>query len=285
MIPNDLDNMFSLGTTPTINTLLHILNEYKNPPDTVVVNVDTLVRNCSSIEEVNQYRKFERENQLQPAKSMRRLLDLSQREVQAVLTEIIGMYQELNISNPTIILYLGSYKQFIPPVQQRRTTDSKIIAQLVSKQLENSVTAKMVQKSGKVSVIQLPKAEMKLPYKSLIDEIYGLQNNHVVALISHHPLDYHLYKYCNEFYLLNSFTGKVSTQAELPKKVFEVNAIPFNPMTHALLGDKEDILPFMKPNERKKLIDIATKESWISMLEDDIAKRFNDLGLRIPFKI
>lgn len=285
MIPNDLDNAFSLGTGPVMNTLLHILNEYRDPPDTVVINVDTLIRNCSSIEGVNESRKFEKENGLDYTRSVRRLVGYAQHEIQVVLTDLIQMFNETKITNPTIILYLGNYKPFVPPVQQRGVSESKQAAVLATKQIETSVKARLMQKSGKVTVIQLPKVETKLPYKLIIDELHSLKNNHIVAMMSHHPLDYHLHKHCSNFYLLNSYTGKVSTVADLAKKVFDTDVLPFNPIIHSLLGDKEDIQPFLKGQEKKRLLEIATTESWSTHTEEYISDRFKDLSIRVPFKI
>ena len=286
MMPNDLNSNFSLGTTPIMNTLLHVLHDYGEPPDTIVINVDTIVRNCGSNAEVSQYRKYEMANDIVPSRSLRELVANSQTEIQNILQEIIAMYSELpKIVNPTVILYLGNYAPFIAPLQCRKVAPSKMVCSLASQQLQSAVTSRLEQKVGRITIIQLPKDNTQLPYKTLAKEVNGLTNEHRVAMVSNHPLDYHLAKSCSDFMMINSYTGEVLEIGDIPTKVFGSNTFPFNTITHALLGDKEDISSALKPKEKKSLADIAAREAWMCFLEEEVAKRCNDLGIIIPFKI
>lgn len=196
------------------------------------------------------------------------------------------MYSELpKIVNPTIIVFIGNYAPFISPLQRRKIAPSKMLCALASQQLQSSVTERMEQKVGRISIIQLPKDNVQLPYKSIVNVINGLKNEHRVAMISNHPLDYHIAKSCSDFMTINSYTGEVLEISDIPNKVFGTNIFPFNSITHALLGDKEDISPALKPKEKKSLADIAAREAWMCFLEEEVAKRCSDLGIIIPFKI
>lgn len=286
MMPNDLENNFSLGTTPIMNTLLHVLHDYGEPPDTVMVNVDTIVRNCGSNAQVNQFKKYETENNLGPSRSLKELVANSRLEIQSLLQEMISMFSELpKIVNPTIILYLGNYSPFIPVLQRRAIAPSKMLYSLASQQLQGAVTSKMNQKVGRINIVQLPKDNSMLPYKLLSKELNGVENQHRVVMISNHPLDYHIAKFCDDFMMINSYTGEVLETGDLATKVFGGNTFPFNTVTHALLGDKEDISSALKPKEKRSLADIASREAWMCFLEEEVAKRCSDLGIIIPFKI
>jgi len=98
-------------------------------------------------------------------------------------------------------------------------------------------------------------------------------------LISHVPLDFHLYRVFDEFTLLESYTGAFKTKKDLGKKVFQIDSIPFNKYTHLLLGDKW-YLTQLVDNKTKKLIkEKAERESWNVLPDKEILKSLISMNI------
>ena len=98
-------------------------------------------------------------------------------------------------------------------------------------------------------------------------------------MVSHVPLDFHVYRSFKEFTLLESYTGAFKTVRDLGKKVFQLDSVPFNKYTHLLLGDKW-YLKQLVDNKTKKLInERASKENWSVLPDKAILKSLLDMNI------
>lgn len=101
-------------------------------------------------------------------------------------------------------------------------------------------------------------------------------------MVSHVPLDFHLYRVFSEFSILESYTGAIKQVKQFGKKVFGDNDIPFNKYTHLLLGDRWYLEPQIKGTARRKLKEIAQKEHWALLPEKAVAEAIIQSKMVLP---
>lgn len=116
--------------------------------------------------------------------------------------------------------------------------------------------------------------------KDLIRGISGVQFKKTL-MISHVPLDFHLYKVFNDFTILESYTGKFKTHKDFGSKVFGDSNIPFNKYTHLLLGDKWYLKSLLDNKTKKSLIERATREHWALLPDRAVLQSLVDMHLPI----
>lgn len=281
------EGKYSLGTTPIYNTLLQMINARELLVDTLFVNVSTILRNCNSNESVSKELSKEKQLGKETDKPADILISESKKEILNFIQDIIGMFNDnKRIFNPTVVAYFGDYSKCIPQQQYRTPPPSKrAIVQAESMLKHVLKNTRSVSTRGTVRFIELPITNNIFPHKHLINELGSISNNHIVAHITNHPCDYHVNKYCSDYKIIQSYTGKVLRVSDLSEKIFGTADIPFNPITHGVFGDKEDIKCSLTPAEKKKAIEIAKKESWSIHTAEWIYDRFRELGIRVPVNL
>jgi hypothetical protein len=98
-------------------------------------------------------------------------------------------------------------------------------------------------------------------------------------MISHLPIDYHIYKTIPNIQLLESFTGVILSVSDFGQKLIKEVKIPFNTTTHRLFGDSTQLMPLIKGKDRSKLIDVAKEFNWYVKTESEISR---DVFFKFP---
>lgn len=278
-------SVFSLGTTPIYNTFLSLIEQQQSPIDTVFINIGTIFRNCASRQNITEMISKEKSIGVETDKPAHALITEAKKEIQQFTQDLMTMMRSnKNIVNPTIVGYYCNYAKCVPN-HYRVPAPGKRTIQLAESLLEGLLTTR--RKSSIVQGVTYTEVHVPngtFPHMELINELKITKNRHLVAHVTHHPLDYHVHKSCSSYQLVQSFTGKVVTKNNFSEKVFGTSLIPFNPYTHVLFGDKEDIQGSLSGVEKKRLLEMAQEENWAVKTSDWIYERINQLRIALPFK-
>ena len=90
------------------------------------------------------------------------------------------------------------------------------------------------------------------------------------ALISHCPLDFHIYKRIPRVQLLESYTGQILNVVDFGQKLTKEVRVPFNTATHRLFGDPSQLTPLLTGKDRKTLMQLAGEKNWAIKTETQI---------------
>jgi hypothetical protein len=103
------------------------------------------------------------------------------------------------------------------------------------------------------------------PYQSLFKDLSKLDRSikfRNVAMISHVPGDFLIYKNFAKFSLLESFTGGVKSVKEFGEKVFGDPELPFTKHVYMLFGDKVYIKGILDNKDKRRAKEIAKTQHW-----------------------
>ena len=262
----------SYGIIPILNAFAGLAHTKDRIPWTLyLVNVETLIR--------------DRKDKIM----------IDSKMVDDVITDMTVMSQYIDSYNSMVIpknsnvralicFYMNHY-ECLPPEHMRDklpkgTEDRWRIRNLVENKLKEGTFSTTYEDTDILFFIS--KDKVGYPHKELASDLLkqfsGIQYRKTL-MISHVPLDFHLYRIFNEFTILESYTGALKTQKALGKKVFQDESIPFNKYTHLLLGDKW-YLKQLVDNKTKKLIkEKAEKESWRVLPDKAILKSLIDMNI------
>ena len=253
----------SYGVAPLLNTLTLLSRETSRPNwDIYLVNVETLIRNHM------------RDTSL-PAKTISQevLNDMQ------VLSQYIAAYNRNNNSiwrkkTKALFFYLPYY-EYIPKKYLRdrfpKGTEARWTVRdiLVSSLKEQPMTDNI--DGTKIFYVTVGSEKLHTwPHRDLWKDVCSTIENaqfSSVLMISHVPLDFHLYKRCKSFTVLESYTGVLKTKDKFGKKVFGDELFPFNKYTHLLLGDKWYVRSMVTPKVRNRIKECAKRNHW-AMLPD-----------------
>lgn len=133
-------------------------------------------------------------------------------------------------------------------------------------------------------VFSIADSNHKWPHKQMVQELGKVYENIFMRntlLVSHVPIDFHLYRVFSEFTLLESYTGTFKKHKQFGKKVFGDPEIPFNKYTHLLLGDKWYIKQQVEPKIKKAIKEKATSENWNMLPDKAILKSLVEMHLPV----
>lgn len=286
--PIDLENSkYSYGTTPMYNALIDEIIRRDSPAEVVLFNVATIIRNCAQTDKITDMVKTERRLGRETDQPSMSLLNKTKTEISMLLNDIVEMFDaNRSILNPTLIAYFCNYEKTIPGNSYRVPTPGKRVLHTAEQLLISSMSSKRsVTKVRNITLVEIPILNGEFPHKLLEMELGYIKNNHRIAHVTSHPVDYHICKSTSHYRLVQSFTGHVLKTEDLNNKVFGTDVVPFNVYTHAVLGDSVDIKPSLTPSVKKKLIEVATTEHWNIHTPQWTKERMLDIGVRIPFQI
>ena len=286
--PIDLENSkYSYGTTPMYNALIDEIIRRDSPAEVVLFNVATIIRNCAQTDKITDMVKTERRLGRETDQPSMSLLNKTKTEISMLLNDIVEMFDaNRSILNPTLIAYFCNYEKTIPGNSYRVPTPGKRVLHTAEQLLISSMSSKRsVTKVRNITLVEIPILNGEFPHKLLEMELGYIKNNHRIAHVTSHPVDYHICKSTSHYRLVQSFTGHVLKPEDLNNKVFGTDVVPFNVYTHAVLGDSVDIKPSLTPSVKKKLIEVATTEHWNIHTPQWTKERMMDIGVRIPFQI
>jgi len=275
----------TMGASAIIDTFTKLTNWNKQSPlswDSLVINIQTIVRNNHS-------------SQISTNEVIHKTLSDLENIVLAAIDyrKSIGQPDEKS----SIIMYLPSYSA-IPHLHKRavNTTQQTLL------DITDKLNQRHLKIDGKTPTIKTihstPCIFLKAGTNQLLphQQLYGYIRDNAssgllgniksmfgfaafrVAMISHHPVDFHLATRVKNFSLIESFTGKVFTLKDLGQKVFKNTTIPFNSSTHLLFGDKIHIEPLAKRTLKKQLLTLSQTQRWQTLTEDSIVSRVVSTG-------
>ena len=276
---------YSMGSTKLMEAMEKLISTRDYQIDVVCLNLGTLVRNCMSNQPVVDAVDWDRRHGAKTEYPAKALFKEAKAEMVKILSDLVQMYTNANlVINPTIITYHADYSKSIPDELYRPPTDSKYYLtgadELVRTQLVNG--SRKIAKNQGVTLIELAVNNKFLPWRHIMMELQDLKNNHNVAMISNHPVDYHVGSVSHTFRIARSFTGEIVAYKQLGRIVFKNDLVPFNLYTHAIFGDKEDVKCSLTPGDKNKLLKLAEEEEWSLKTKDYIHDRLYKLGIRIP---
>lgn len=248
----------SHGVAPILNTFTTLSSKTVRPKwNLYLINVETLIRNR------------DRDIQL----SIKELAESVMNDMQ-VLAQYISSFNRHNTSynhkqNYAIFFYTPHYegipekylRKSLPKGTDRRWKIRDEIEDILKRQsVQNAIDNTRI-----YYVTVGSEKHHTWPHKDLLKDIMANEENpqySSVLMISHVPLDFHLYKYFKEFTLLESYTGATKQKKDLGKKVFKDNNIPFNKYTHLLLGDKWYMAALAPSKMKSQMRNEAIKAHW-----------------------
>lgn len=118
----------------------------------------------------------------------------------------------------------------------------------------------------------------RLPYLDIVTALGSISSALAsggsvgTAMISHCPLDFHIYKRIPRVQLLESYTGQILNVVDFGQKLTRDKdvRVPFNTATHRLFGDPLQLLPLLTGKDRKTLIELAAEKNWAIKTETQI---------------
>jgi hypothetical protein len=230
---NAIETLEGMYESPGISTM---------PPDTVFINLFTLIRN-----------------------RMRK--DVAGRiiagEISDDLVRIISRMQEVFPAETknAIIFYATDYLRVLTPHFSRVTPPSKAEYLVACSTLLDSLkTAK--QTIGNTTIIYIKIPPIKHYYRKLLAMAKVAGTNEYSIMLSHVYCDFHIINHRPDMKLLESYTGEILNPSDLGNKIFGTPDVPFFPETHLLLGDKHYVKPLMVRNDKKAVIQTAIDERW-----------------------
>ena len=277
--------LFTVGTKAVLASLETAILDKEYPIDTVILNLGTIVRNCLANERVKEAIEYDKRRGVETDKPAYVLFEESKKEMINTIQYIAEILNRANlIHNPAIITYHANYEKCISNELYRKPTAGKRIPTLANELVRDKLITGKRKTSmiGKVSLTEIPMNDKFCPWRYFIEELKHLKNEHCVAMISSHPVDYHIGQMCRSFRVFRSYTGEVIWYKNLGIKIFENENVPFNIYTHAILGDKEDVQSSLKGNAKQQLLQIAAEEEWSLKTKDYIRERLYQLNIRVP---
>ena len=282
-------DIFSIGTKVLVEKLQEVIIDREHPVDTIFLNLGTFVRNCSSNEKVKEAIEFDKKRGVETDRPSQILLEEAKNEMINFIQFVCQAFNNSPLAhNPKVVSYHANYKKCIPGDLFKEPPPSKRVITLADEMVRGKLIVgdRKETREGKVTLVEFPMNNDMLPWKLLMDELRYTKNQHFVAMVSNHPLDFHIGQFCRTFRIIRSYTGEVVWYKKLGNAVFDVkDTIPFNIYTHAILGDKEDLKASVSGGAKKNLIEIAQDEEWILKTQEFIRERLYKLNVRIPIKL
>ena len=255
-----------MGTAFILNSFALLAKERIKPSwDTFLINIHTLIRN--NVQDIDEHDQF--------------IINRVNKDISMILeyiTEYLSLLPE--VFDPHVIFYVPFYS--IPTLHNRTASPTRIKINKVTKKMYDSIQGSEERSQfGNLTVIIYKVGSHKFPHLELADKLSDLNSRlskniyRRYLMISHCPIDFHLYTKVRYFFLLESYTGHIKTPELLGQKVFDLN-IPFYTTTHLLFGDSVHIAPLVQRSEKKKFIEQANRSGWYkkteTMILDEIKK-------------
>ena len=269
----------SYGVASILNTFATLSSQARRPAWQIyLINVETLIRN-----------RKENNNSIVSANDV--LNDMQ------ILQQYISSYNRINLSSvqkkytPYIVFYFPQYKVIphdylrtkLPKGTEERWKLQDAILDIVrNKSMPEAID------TTQILYISSGSSKSVWPHKDLLKDIRSVISGSQYApclMISHVPLDFHLYRYFNDFTLLESYTGVLKKCTVFGKKVFGDDAIPFNKYTHLSFGDKWYMNGLASFSVRRQIKERALKEHWKLLPDKGILERLINLHFTSTSKL
>ena len=280
----------SFGIAPILNMLATTAAQRtKSTWTAFCINIETLIRDRQNKNNVGQIQVIARDV----------LTDIQVLSLYISTYNQIAQTRELTNKNPVIVFYCNDYRSIpqpylkdkFPKGTEERWAVLDYVSNLLVKDAPASVhegTRIIYALNGTTSLLtkigELWKKKL-WPHKVMVKEIessipYFWQSS--VLLISHVPLDFHLFRYFTHVQLIESFTGRMKDYKQLGMKVFNSEVLPFNKYTHLLLGDKWYMQSLLTLKQKNMLKTVATRDKWLLLPDKTILEQLLKMRLVQP---
>lgn len=261
----------SYGIDPVLIRLQEILGKPTCKVNTILINISTCIRNAMDKD------LSERENIIKIGN-----------EISVIVETIADMFNRSVINYPYLVLYMENYIKDWPSDKVRPSTPGKMLYFDLVQHFYKLIDKNQPTKIGKTTVnfVKLNKgldygAQLQSVLRNISEVIPSATYTGNYCLVSHQPLDFHVLNKCPQGMIIASHTGEVITNRMLGYKVFNEESIPFNMLTHSLLGDKYQIKPSVSIKARKDIREKAYINKWYLKTEPQIKQELRNIGIII----
>jgi len=264
---DNMNSLFSFGLYPIFKTCIDYIPKTKS--DTILVNLYTLIR--------NQYVK-----DLPIANIIQKIF----LEIEEFSRDMSTLFEDSKIYKPSIVFYCYDYRKSVDPLYIRPLDMIRTFCNITFK-LMRPQFIKLQNTSIETTRISFLSLQNIIPvYDALYNSLSLVKNNRKALLVSGMALDYHLLNKDPKIKLLESYTGKILSNTDIPKKVFKkYDKIPFTKASHVLLGDQKLLLPTLGIKKKKQLLELAIKENWSIKTRRFITISIRTHNFELPYKL
>jgi len=249
-MPNDTnaeEYPYSMGTTAAVNTVLNLIQSEPLRCDVVLINVATIARNCLNVDD-------------KLTNNFANVVD----EIEKVENILVDNLNTSSLTSPVILWYIAPYEKIVPANFLRPVTGARQKLALLRLALTRWIRDRHNKENikGKVRIryeVLSPHIQTKYQLAAFVRSLRTANN---LIMISNYSVDFHLAEVFPHFILVECYTGKQVTPKEFGEKVFKNPLIPFNMVSHVIFGDKELIKPAGTVGEKKRIVELASKERW-----------------------
>lgn len=262
---------YSHGTDPAIKTIMELVEI--ESIDTIVINILTLMRNV--------YNK-----NMTIDENLSVLLD----NIQDLITNFSDFFYKQDVVNPTIYFYLFDYSRMGIPSEYLRSFDTESKINLM-KFRERFITYYNHSYQSKINinrynntldvVFEVDLSSDKPSFNMMRSTISSVKNRHIVALLTHIPIDAHVLRHYKSF-IVRSYQGDYFTYKSYGSVIFGCD-VPFLPSLHVVFGDKELIKGMVQRNKKKELMKLIEDNDWCLWSNDKIHEAINTMYVLYQF--
>lgn len=264
----------SYGIAPILSTLSNLSTRMNRPQWTLyLINVETIIRD----------RKDQRSNERSVAEDVLRDCSVLAQYISAYSTHTLPPQMK---TKPLVCFYLPHYEG-IPKIHLR----DKLPKGTEDRWEVRDEIEKLLKAEGYQDHYESTRVAYSIvgndgwAHKELLKELVGIHSDiryRKTLMVSHVPLDFHLYRTFNDFNILESYTGTIKNPKLFGKKVFGDEAFPFNKYTHLLLGDKWYLKSLITPAAKKQLKERAIREHWSLMPDKEVLRSLIKANVALP---
>lgn len=269
------EGRYGYGTTEAVEALFKRIAGYKTPVTGLVcINLDTLVRNATS-------------SGMQISEVVGKVRSI----MGNIANDFANLVAEWRDHKHTIIFYHVDAMQIVPEIYRRQhhSSTAMVAKEALSMLLNKLKQANPDQTTGNVtSQIRIAGHFRQPSYKGIYDLLGKCASGSVTAhMISHQPIDWHIQRMGRLCNLYRSHTGEIvaMTPNNLGLVAFDEAVVPFYPVTHQLLGDKNFIKGILVRGAKDEFIDVARRERFPMRSEGFINDHRQIKSYIIPYKL
>lgn len=250
------NSMYSPGTGIALDSLLKNFHKYSH--GLVMINIGTLLRNL-----------------IVKDSTVQTVFEAFASELPSLLNEVSELLRTTtSINKPLLFLYSVNYPKCLDVEHLRKPSKSRMLLFDCIHYINLHSTRLFGDKhTGNVNGVEVLYKHISKPKIPIADQLYhqitSCTLHRRAIMLSHTAIDFHLVNRLTDMVLLESHTGKWKKPHTINTKVFgsAYESVPFYPITHMCLGDKDIVKPTMSISQKKELIALAIKDKWRSKSE------------------
>lgn len=244
----ELNTRYSIGTSAMVATILPLLASPKVPYDTILINLETIMRNV--------YHKD---------LTVDKLVSATIREYVDFMSEIMGTIgNNSSIKKMYVAMYIGDHIATLPYRSRKKETPKRIIFKKAVERIQKKRELFFRRVVDNVDFHGFTLSTLRRVATQIAWQVSKLVGSTKLLMISHIPLDFHVLQRHPNSAILESYTGRIIKYSpmNLGRKVFKLDNVPFTTYTHAILGDNVSVSLIKDHNMKKKILTLASEHNW-----------------------